>query len=323
MRNPTTAIDPSVLRKIARAAGLGRLKLRFNLIRATGLAAGVETIAAKARYLRRILHARPLDVSCGQLELRMLLHKKRFLEGLWSLYSFVYFARTPIKLAVHSDGSLDENCIATLKCLLQGCEVISRQTADEEVSAFLAKQHLRNCLEWRRRNIHSLKAIDLLYYSSGNRYCVLDSDVLTFKHQQDLLNGFNDLHKYSIDCNDHSYCFDRQELERRMGAPILSRLNSGLLLVERSGLSLDSFEETLGRTRLLTDPTARFYYSEQTVYACSLARRGAVGLDADAYTICGDPNTVTTGHYCGFGYWATRFYREGLPVLSRRIGIDG
>jgi hypothetical protein len=108
-----------------------------------------------------------------------------------------------------------------------------------------------------------------------------------------------------------------------MGAPVLSRLNAGLLRVERSGLGLNTFEDVLGKTRLLTDPQARLYYSEQAVYACALPVHGAVGLDADAFTICGEPSTVITGHYCGFGYSATRLYREGLPVLSRRMGIDG
>jgi hypothetical protein len=293
------------------------------LLRATGLAASVETIAAKATYLRRILRATPLDVSRGDLELRMLLHKKRFLEGLWSLYSFVYFAARPIKVTVHSDGSLDEDCIAALKGVLRGCEVISRRTADDEVSNYLTKQDLRNCLEWRQRCIFGLKAVDLSYYSSGNCYCVLDSDVLTFAHPHDLLSGLGGLHKYSIDNNDHAYSLDRRELERRVGAPVLPRLNAGLLRVERSGLGLESFEEVLRKTRLLSDPNARLYYSEQAVYACALPRHGAVGLDMGAYTICGDPSAVTTGHYCGFGYSATRLYREGLPTLSKRMGIDG
>jgi hypothetical protein len=62
-------------------------------------------------------------------------------------------------------------------------------------------------------------------------------------------------------------------------------------------------------------------FTEQTVYACSLARHGAVSLDADAYTIYGNPSTVTTGHYCGGGHWASWLYSEGLPLLSQRIGI--
>jgi hypothetical protein len=48
---------------------------------------------------------------------------------------------------------------------------------------------------------------------------------------------------------------------------------------------------------------------------------GAAALDADTYSICGDPNTVVTGHYCGGGYWASRLYREGLPVLAERMGL--
>jgi hypothetical protein len=311
----------STLRSVARAAGLGRLLMRLRTLHRTGLKASAETALAKARYLRRILQARPLDASGGRIELRMLLHKKRFLEGLWSLYSFVHFAGMPIKVAVHSDGSLDADCVATLHALLPGCDVIARETADAEITAVLQERGLKHCLEWRRRVIFALKTIDLWYYCRASHYCVLDSDILTFAHQDQLLHHLDDRPRYSVDNNDDSYAWRRPELERRMGGPVPPRLNAGLLLIARSALSLETFEEILGRTQMLSEPGANLYFSEQTAYACALGTRSAIPLNTTAYSICGDPNAVVTGHYCGGGYWASRFYREGLPLLAHRMGL--
>ena len=65
------------------------------------------------------------------------------------------------------------------------------------------------------------------------------------------------------------------------------------------------------------------FFTEQTLYACEMGAHGAVRLDPERYTICGDPKDakIVTGHYCGDYYGKTRFYREAIPFLAKKLPI--
>ncbi len=131
-----------------------------------------------------------------------------------------------------------------------------------------------------------------------------------------VLGGNSTPHFYSPDNNDNQYSRSPDVLFRATGVNPAYRLNAGLLRVQRCGLSLDRIDETVHKLGLLSDQPLS-HYAEQTLYACELPHHGAVRLDPERYTICGDPNSkaTVTGHYCGGGYWGTRFYREGVPRL--------
>lgn len=256
----------------------------------------------------------------------MLLHRKRFLEGIWALYSFAWHCGRPLRIFVHSDGSLDDECGRHLSRIFPGIALIHKEDADRFVTADLEARRLSLCLLWRQRNLHARKALDFLSMSTAACYIMMDSDVLTFAYPEALVNGPDDTelkcsHIYSLDNHDNAYSLPRDMLELRMGRQVLRRVNAGLIKIQRNGIGLADFEDYLKKTNILNDRECSLYYSEQTAYACALARNGAVALDEASYTLCGDPEKIITGHYCGGGYWATRFYREGLPYLSEKIGI--
>jgi hypothetical protein len=313
-------------RKIARRMGLGKLKLRLTTAFSGDIRAKIEAYQKRKMLLPRILNAKPIAAGHGNIELRMLLHKARFLEGAWALYSFLRFACIPIRVVVHSDGSLDTGSADMLRRIFVGCTVLDRATADLQVLERLNKNGLDLCAELRKRLILALKLLDFYCLGEASTYIVLDSDVLTFQHPQELVEakslGATTPHIFSQDNNDQSYPLPADVLQGRAKTVVLKRLNSGLLRIERSGLDLHDIEDCLRETNLLTDPQSILRYVEQGVYACCLARHGAVGLHPDRYTICGDPREVVTGHYCGGGYWASRFYREGVPYLVHKFGLD-
>lgn len=256
----------------------------------------------------------------------MLLHRKRFLEGVWALYSFAWHCGRPLRIFVHSDGSLDDECGRHLSRIFPGIALIDKAHADRFVAADLEARGLNLCLLWRRRSVFGRKALDFLSMSTAACYITMDSDVLTFAYPEALVDGpgeaeLKDFHIYSPDNHDNAYSLPREMLELRMGRPVLRRVNAGLMKIQRGGIELADFEDCLRKTNILNDGECNLYYSEQTAYACALARNGAVALDEASYTLCGDPKKIITGHYCGGGYWATRFYREGLPYLSEKMGI--
>lgn len=291
-----------------------------------GIGPLISSTAAKYSFLPRILPAPPIDCSQGPIEVRMLLHRKKFLEGLWALYSFAWHCPQPLRVIVHSDGSLDDACGRQLSSILPGSTLVHKEQADRQVVPDLQARGLDRCLLWRRRTIFARKVLDFLSMSLAKCYITIDSDVLTFSTPRPLLGDpdserSRQLHMYSLDNNDHRYSLPEALLAERTGQPVLHRLNAGLVKVWRQRIDLADIENVLRKTNILNDSSANMYYSEQAVYACALATGGAVPLDEKLYTLCGDPKEIVTGHYCGGGYWASRFYREGLPFLCKKIGL--
>jgi hypothetical protein len=319
----------SELRTLARRVGIGRLWLKINSARRTGAKAVIQTAWVKRNILPAIRHAPPLPAGEAAPEVHMLLNKARLLEGAWALYSFRYYAGLPFRLVVHSDGSLDAECADILCRILPGTQLVPRDRGDDIVNGELRKRGLLSSIEFRRRLIFGLKLFDPYITAREESYIALDSDILTFSPPVELTtrdfgsqNG-NTPHLYSPDNNRIRYSADRETLMRKLGRNVASQLNAGLVKVQRSAFSLARIEELINKLELLATDPVDFFYAEQTLYACELACHGALSLDPQRYTICGDPNdgTIVTGHYCGGGYWSSRFYREGIPRLVRELPI--
>ncbi len=314
------------LRVVARQLGVGRFLLRITALRQTGVRATLTRSIVRKYVLPEIRKAPALGAGTGAMELHMLLNKARLWEGAWALYSFLYYAAQPLRVVVHSDGTLDGGCASILSGLFPGIHIIPRAEADGVVTATLKEQGLNQCIELRRRHILGLKLLDPFIYSCTPSYLMLDSDLLTFSKPSELLDpsfaiaGDLSPHLYSPDCSD-SMALAPEKL-RLAGFQPAYRLNSGLLKIQRNGLSLARIEETISKLNLLRGERVSFY-AEQTLYACELPRHGAMRLDPERYTICGNPNerSIVTGHYCGEYYMKTLFYREGIPRLATALGI--
>jgi hypothetical protein len=317
------------MRSTARRLGIGRALLQLQEAREAGIKGLVQTPWVRRYVLPKIGNAPPLPTGEVEPGLHMLLHKARFLEGAWALYAFRYYARVPLQVTVHSDGSLDAECTAFLSRILPGIQIIPRDRADETVNGELGKRGLASSLELRRRFVLGLKLFDPYILGRTENYIVLDSDILTFSTPVELMtrdfgaqNGTAP-HLYGPDNNDLRYTHDRGTLIGVLGKNIAYRLNSGLLKIQRSAICLSRLEETLQKLDLLSAGHIS-HYAEQTLFACELSHHGALALDIDRYTICGEPHNgaIVTGHYCGGSFCRTRFYLEAIPRLAEEIGIS-
>jgi hypothetical protein len=319
---------PTKTRELVRRLGIGKYVLKINNLRRQG---GVFPLA-KTAYVRRtllpaILRAPPISVGVdGEVEIKMLLHKKRFLDGLWGLYSFLHYCDRRVAVTVHSDGSLDQDCVSAMKTLLPGVRVIDRGEADRAVMSILVRNSLTRCAQLRSRLNMALKLIDFLVIREKGSFIMLDSDILTYANPVELLSPprlstGKKAHLFSVDNNDYSYALPIETIEDRLGYGIARRLNAGLMHIQAESLSLEMYEQCLDKTQILTDARTSMHYAEQTVYAAVLGFQGAVPLNAVNYTICGGPEESITAHYCGGGYWGTRLYREGIPHLASKWGL--
>ena len=170
-----------LFRQVARRAGIGRALFRVKEFRATGVQAILKKAYAKRVLLPRIFEARPISSRSG-LEVHMLLNHPRVSEGAWSLYSFAHFFAKPCRFIVHSDGSLDERDINSLKLLFPGLRIVTRSEADTRVFGELVRRNLHKCTKLRQSYIHSLKLFDSYLYSESEYFVMLNLDILTYRH---------------------------------------------------------------------------------------------------------------------------------------------
>ncbi len=263
----------------------------------------------------RIVNSPPVvGLDDGRCEIHVLTSQQDWLNLLWALKSFYHFSDRKYLLAIHDDGTLDDEAVAAIERLFPDARLIRRDQADAEVLPTLAG-HPR-CLEFRKTNHLSPKLFDFRHYLRADRMLLLDSDVLFFAEPTELLlriedpqYGFN-----SVNADVRSaYTVDASAVKERCGVELIERFNSGLGVIHRDSLELDWIEEFLS----LPDVTSRVWLIEQTLFALCSSRYG-VALLPDEYLISLNSGTdgCTAKHYVG----AVRhlMYGEGMAALRRR-----
>jgi hypothetical protein len=307
--------------------GIGRALLSLHRVRALTLRGAVDVLRSKSTYLPRILHAHPIPVGHGAIEVHMLLHHQRLFEGIWALYSFVHFTGVPCQVIIHSDGSLTGHDVARLRTVLPGAEVISRRAADQVVLARMRELGLVRSIQFRDRLVFALKLFDPFFFGKHANMIVLDSDVLFFKRPDELVDGIHQLTQdalinlYSPD-NGFRYCLGRETLHALLGEECIAEFNPGIMRTHRNVLDLERVEAYLQRPEFWGSGSRPHYYAELTLWAMLLTSAGARRLPANyAITPPLDGPVPASGHYCGGGYPATWFYSRGLPRLAHAFGI--
>jgi hypothetical protein len=318
---------PASLRLTARRLGLGRALVKVHALRALTPRGALELLQTKPRVLARILNAPPIPAKNGSLELHMLLHHQRILEGIWALYSFAFFARPPCQIIVHSDGTLTTHDVARLHRVLPEAHVIAHDEANVLVESRLRDMGLERLLRFRRSLVFALKLIDPFFYGQHQTLFLLDSDVLFFRRPVELLDGLGDgqlrelPNLYSPD-NGERYCLSSETLEHLLEKPCIPFFNPGVIRTDRSVLDVRRVEYYLQRPEFWSSDTRPHYYGELTLWAMLLTRAGAHRLPPTyAITPPLDGALPMSGHYCGGGYPATWFYTRALPRLARQFGV--
>jgi hypothetical protein len=308
------------VRRTARWLGVGRALLKIHALRATTLRGAVTIARARTQVLPRILTAPPIPSGDGPLEVHMLLHHQRILEGIWALYSFAHFSQVACQILVHSDGSLTKTDAQRLQWVLPGVRVISREESDKLVEPRLRDLGLAKSLQFRDSLVFALKLFDPFFFGEHSSFFLLDSDVLFFRRPQELLAD-EPVSLYSPD-NGYRYCLSAETLQALLGQPCITGFNPGVVRTRRSVLDAPFVERCLQRDEFWGSGTRPNYYAELTLWAMQLTTAGARQLPPSyAITPPLDGPPPVSGHYCGGGYPATWFYSRGVPRLAREFGI--
>jgi len=242
--------------------------------------------------------------------------------GLLALRSWEFHTRRRWRPFIHEDGSFTAEDRSVLQRHFPGAVVIDRTGADREVTESLAG--FPACRRHRSNHNWFLKVFDTRHYAPGERYLIIDSDIVFFRCPSAVLGWIDGASEemWIMEDEKEKYSHSRADIEAAMGLRMLERANSGLDLVPKSAADLDLTERFLAKCA----GTARQYeFLEQTIFGLWASAWGRGGLlPRDEYEISWNSfrgAKAVCRHYIGPAKNDALFV-EGAPAFwwqSRRI----
>lgn len=236
----------------------------------------------------------------------------------WSLASFLHFTEVGWPIVIHDDGTLPEEAVEVFKELFVSCRIIMRGEADAEVTKLLRPYPF--CLDYRNTHPLGLKVFDMPHYANGERYVMLDSDVLFFRKPEEIIHWANGpLAKdcwFNEDVQEASL-ITASEAREELNVKLWSRVNSGLCLIYKPAVDFDFCDRALAITSILR---GHIWRVEQTLLALCASRNGKGGLLPNTYEVTLKKNAskdIVARHYVGAV--RDRFYAEGLKRLRGEL----
>ena len=237
----------------------------------------------------------------------------------WMLASFFHFTEMAWPIVIHDDGTLPEDARATLESLFQGARLIRRSEADAEMNRVL--RAFPFCHDYRNAHPLALKIFDMPHFARGDRFLVIDSDVLFFNHPREIVDWANGPGTsrecwFNEDVQESSL-ITAGEAREELGVKLWNRVNSGLGAIYRPAIDFDFCDRALATTSILRGPIWRV---EQTLFALCASRMGKGGLLPKNYEVSlkrrASPEAIAR-HYVGAV--RDRFYGEGLKRLRQQL----
>lgn len=252
----------------------------------------------------------PVHVLTGEKDWRL---------AAWMLASFFHFTEMAWPVVIHDDGTLPEDGRATLESLFNGARIIRRSEADEEMKRVLRAYPF--CEDYRNAHPLALKIFDMPHFEKGDRFLMIDSDVLFFNHPREIIDWANAPAK-NKDCwfNEdvqESSLITAAEAREELDVKLWARVNSGIAAIYKPAIDLDFCDRVLATTSILRGQVWRV---EQTLFALCASRGGRGGLLPNNYEVSlrrrASPEAIAR-HYVGAV--RDRFYGEGLKRLHEEL----
>ncbi|MFO0810556.1 MAG: hypothetical protein U0746_18165 [Gemmataceae bacterium] len=158
---------------------------------------------------------------------RTLLGAKGFDASLTCLGSLIEYSADPVRLVVHDDGTLTDECRQRVREIDARAEFVDRAAADAQVLGLLAKYP--RCSAFRRTEIMALKLFDIALLAGGPvAYC--DSDFLFLRPYTGLFaTPAPDKPVFMTDVG-HAYAVRPWHLWPAGRRRLIGRLNAGITL---------------------------------------------------------------------------------------------
>lgn len=286
------------------------MKILPSFVRRGVIRAGKDYFAPRAVSRREDL---PTDVS--GVSLHMVVGSSMLPMGLLALRSFEFHTQRRWSPLIHEDGTFTGEDRAMLRRHFPDAQIIERQRADDEVAAAL--EPFPACRANRSKHNWFLKVFDTRHYAPGERYILLDSDIVFFRRPDAVLqwadSGSNEM--WIMEDEREKYSQPRAQIEEAMGIGMVERANSGLDLMPEKAADLAIAERFLAQC---SSQANQYEFLEQTIFGLWVSAWGRGGLlPRDEYEISWStfrgPRAVCR-HYIGPAK-NDALYVEGAPVF--------
>jgi hypothetical protein len=262
------------------------------------------------RLVPHLVHHLPIE----DFEIHILSGRTRLTMALWMMASWMAATERHWKFVIHDDGSLCSEDIGRLEHALPHCKVILSKDSNPAINEMLSNHPL--CLQCR--NMHPLgrKLFDIPLFARQDKLLSIDTDILFFSSPKLVLQWISDMDEvkslFMEDVKDASLV-SVQDARRLFNIELAARVNTGIIGIHKTILSLDFLEDCLGRTGILQKDR---WYIEQTLFTLAASKFSKVELLQSEYVMSLDPQcpgNAVARHYVG----AVRgfFYSEGLSRI--------
>lgn len=198
------------------------------------------------------------------LSVHMLISSKSWRLGVVAVSSLEFFSKTRWNIFFHDDGSLSEENKKAILSKLPGVTMVNRIEADLVLDDKLAK--FPACKRNRLKHNLFLKFFDPYFYSTSNKYLIIDSDLFFYRLPKsiiDWMDSKNEKCLYNLDPTE-LYAIGRDKIEDKLKIKIWDRFNSGLVCISKTIIDMQLSERLL----LEFENNARYpQFFEQTLYA--------------------------------------------------------
>ena len=272
----------------------------------------------RASAIRRLL-PRLTDPPMEDFEVHVLTGRERLTMCLWMVASWIAATKRYWRFVIHDDGSLREADANLIRRLLPQSRLHLSTETTLQVSERLKGYPL--CLQCR--NLHPLarKLFDMPLFATGDRLLAIDTDILFFERPVRLEAWIAEPRPNCIFMEDvrDMTLLTPAAVQQILGLELVKNINTGIVAVPKTALTLELLEGFLEKTELLKYDR---WYVEQTLFALAASLWRDVELLPAEYVMslakrC--PELAVARHYVG----AVRhlFYSEGIsrvePLLRR------
>jgi hypothetical protein len=256
------------------------------------------------RIWSRILATPPIvtdPVGRTPIEVHLLCYQRDYLSALWALKTFYHFAGVGYPLVIHVQGDAPRRVGDRLQHHFPAARLILQTEADERVETWLRGRGLARLLAARQRTPFMMKLTDFAVCSDSIHILAIDSDVLFFQRPAELLAAVaaaSPLTRCQRD-PESTYNISEARAWSELGIALAPRVNTGILLFRRDGLSLQRCDDFLENAEVARATG----FIEQTLFALCASERGGVAYWPDSYVVSLEPAVnlaaVVARHYAG------------------------
>lgn len=283
-------------RSVLRRLGLGRLAYGlyhapFGALRASVAAGGPleQWRTAQGRKAMRAaardrLPPLPAPISPPVPTVHVLTGVSLWYQTAFMLHSLARFQ--PVKVTVHSDGSLRGGALAALQRVVPWAEFAREETTEARLEELLPRTRFPALRKRRDELVLFRKLLDVHVGARGWQL-FLDSDMLFFRAPAELSAWLHAparaLHMIDVE---RSYGYDLSLLADLAGAPVPDCVNTGALGLNSESIDWDYLERTCAG---LVARAGTHYYQEQALAALQLARVPHDALNRCDYLVRPEP----------------------------------